>query len=68
MCIRDSRGKVLTHNYILSQIWGSAQGVEAANLRVFMAALRRKIEKDPGNCRFILTEIGVGYRFREATE
>ena len=37
-------------------------------LRVFMAALRRKIEKDPGNCRFILTEIGVGYRFREATE
>ena len=53
----DNRGKVLTHNYILSQIWGSAQGVEAANLRVFMAALRRKIEKDPGNCRFILTEV-----------
>ena len=64
----DNRGKVLTHNYILGQIWGSAQGVEAANLRVFMAALRRKIEKDPGNCRFILTEIGVGYGFREATE
>ena len=64
----DNRGKVLTHNYILSQIWGSAQGVEAANLRVFMAALRRKIEKDPGNCRFILTEVGVGYRFREAVE
>ena len=64
----DNRGKVLTHNYILSQIWGSAQGVEAANLRVFMAALRRKIEKDPGNCRFILTEIGVGYRFRETAE
>ena len=64
----DNRGKVLTHNYILGQIWGSAQGVEAANLRVFMAALRRKIEKDPGNCRFILTEIGVGYRFRETAE
>ena len=64
----DNRGKVLTHNYILGQIWGSAQGVEAANLRVFMAALRRKIEKDPGNCRFILTEVGVGYRFREAVE
>ena len=64
----DNRGKVLTHNYILSQIWGSAQGVEAANLRVFMAALRRKIEKDPGNCRFILTEVGVGYRFRETAE
>ena len=64
----DNRGKVLTHNYILSQIWGRAQGVEAANLRVFMAALRRKIEKDPGNCRFILTEVGVGYRFRETAE
>lgn len=64
----DNRGKVLTHNYILGQIWGSAQGVEAANLRVFMAALRRKIEKDPGNCRFILTEVGVGYRFRETAE
>ena len=66
--LTDNRGKVLTHNYILGQIWGSAQGVEAANLRVFMAALRRKIEKDPGNCRFILTEVGVGYRFRETAE
>ena len=60
----DNRGKVLTHNYILSEIWGSSQGVESGNLRVFMAALRRKIEKDPTNPRLILTEVGVGYRFR----
>lgn len=60
----DNRGKVLTHNYILSEIWGSSQGVESGNLRVFMAALRRKIEKEPTNPRFILTEVGVGYRFK----
>lgn len=60
----DNRGKVLTHNYILSEIWGSSQGVESGNLRVFMAALRRKIEKDPTNPQLILTEVGVGYRFR----
>lgn len=61
----DNRGKVLTHKYILGEIWGSTQGVESGNLRVFMAALRRKIEKDPTNPRLIRTEVGVGYRFRE---
>ena len=60
----ENRGKVLTHRYILSEIWGSSQGVESGNLRVFMAALRRKIEKEPTNPQFILTEVGVGYRFK----
>lgn len=60
-----NRGKVLTHNYIVDQIWGRMDGVEPGNLRVFMATLRRKIEKEPANPRFILTEVGVGYRFRE---
>lgn len=60
-----NRGKVLTHQYILNEIWGNAQGVEPGTLRVFMATLRRKIEKEPTNPRFILTEVGVGYRFRE---
>lgn len=60
-----NRGKVLTHNYILKQIWGYGEGVEAGTLRVFMATLRRKIEKNPAEPRFILTEVGVGYRFRE---
>lgn len=58
-----NKGKVLTHNYILNQIWGYGEGIEPGNLRVFMATLRRKIEKDPSNPQFILTEVGVGYRF-----
>lgn len=59
-----NRGKVLTHNYIIKEIWGYAEDIDAGNLRVFMATLRRKIEKDPANPEYILTEIGVGYRFR----
>ena len=60
-----NRGKVLTHNYIIREIWGYAEDIDAGNLRVFMATLRRKIEKDPANPEYVLTEIGVGYRFRE---
>lgn len=63
LLLTGNRGKVLTHNYIINQIWGYTGEMEAGNLRVFMATLRRKIEKDPANPRFILTEIGVGYRF-----
>lgn len=59
-----NRGKVLTHNYILREIWGYAEGVEAGTLRVFMATLRRKIEKNPSQPQHIVTEVGVGYRFR----
>jgi two-component system KDP operon response regulator KdpE len=61
-----NRGKVLTHNYILKQIWGYGEEVaDAKNVRVFMASLRRKIEKDTANPRFILTQVGIGYRFVE---
>ena len=60
-----NQGKVLTHNYIIREIWGYSGEIDAGNLRVFMATLRRKIEKDPADPRFILTEIGVGYRFCE---
>ena len=60
-----NQGKVLTHNYIIREIWGYSGEIDAGNLRVFMATLRRKIEKDPANPGFILTEIGVGYRFCE---
>ncbi len=58
-----NRGKVLTHNFLLNQIWGYSETADAKNLRVFMASLRRKIERDPANPRFILTQIGIGYRF-----
>ncbi len=61
----ENRGKVLTHNYILRQIWGYEQYGDTKSMRVFVASLRRKIEKDPAHPRFILTEIGVGYRFAE---
>ena len=59
-----NRGKVLTHHYILKEIWGYEEGVEAGTLRVFMATLRRKIEKNPSEPQHIMTEVGVGYRFR----
>ena len=59
----QNRGKVLTHQYILHEIWGYSEVDNSRSLRVFMTTLRRKIEKDPSNPRFILTEIGVGYRF-----
>lgn len=61
----DNRGKVLTHNYLITKVWGYAESDSARSLRVFMATLRRKIEKDTSNPRFILTEVGVGYRFSE---
>ncbi|MDD4075424.1 MAG: response regulator transcription factor [Eubacteriales bacterium] len=59
-----NRGKVLTHNFIIRQIWGY-EGGDSKSVRVFMANLRRKLEKDTAHPRFILTEIGVGYRFAD---
>lgn len=58
-------GKVLTHNFILKEIWGPNSGSEMQSLRVFMANIRRKIEVDPTQPRYILTEVGVGYRMVE---
>jgi len=55
-------GKVLTHKFIIHEIWGSAMGNETQSLRVFMASLRRKIEKNPAQPEYIYTEVGVGYR------
>ncbi|HEX3018220.1 MAG TPA: response regulator transcription factor [Caproicibacter sp.] len=55
-------GKVLTHNYILHEIWGNASESDTPSLRVFMATLRKKIEKDPSNPIYIQTHIGIGYR------
>ncbi|MBY1862115.1 response regulator transcription factor [Clostridioides difficile] len=58
-------GKVFTHNFIIKEIWGSVIGNETKSLRVFMATLRRKIEKQPANPRYIITEVGVGYRLND---
>ncbi len=56
-------GKVLTHRFLLKEVWGPHQAQETHYLRVFMAGLRRKIEEDPAQPRYLLTEQGVGYRF-----
>ena len=55
-------GKVLTHTYITQHIWGSSWNNDIASLRVFMATLRKKIEKDPNAPQYIQTHISVGYR------
>ncbi len=55
-------GKVLTHSSLLKEVWGPHQTRETHYLRVFMASLRRKIELDPAQPRYLLTEQGVGYR------
>ena len=55
-------GKVLTHTFITQKIWGSSWENDIASLRVFMASLRKKIEKEPNAPQYIQTHIGVGYR------
>lgn len=56
-------GKVLTHQYLLRQIWGESYTDQLQYLRVFIAQLRKKIEKDVNYPEHIITESGVGYRF-----
>jgi two-component system KDP operon response regulator KdpE len=58
-------GKVLTTKYILREIYGLNYGSDTQALRALMAGLRRKIEKNPSKPRYIMTEIGVGYRLVE---
>ena len=55
-------GKVLTHTFIAQQIWNRSWDNDIASLRVFMATLRKKLEKEPGSPQYIQTHIGVGYR------
>ncbi|MGM9534734.1 MAG: response regulator [Intestinibacter sp.] len=55
-------GKVLTHTFILKEIWGNTLGTDVTSLRVFMATLRKKIEVDTSNPKYIQTHVGVGYR------
>ena len=54
-------GKVLTHTYLTEKIWGSCWESDMASLRVHMATLRKKLEKDP-DIQYIQTHIGIGYR------
>jgi two-component system KDP operon response regulator KdpE len=56
-------GKVLTHQYLLREVWGPGYINQSQYLRVFIAQLRKKIETDPNRPAYIITESGVGYRF-----
>jgi two-component system KDP operon response regulator KdpE len=56
-------GKVLTHRFLLLEVWGPLHAEETHYLRVYMAGLRRKIEVDPSQPKYLLTEPAVGYRF-----
>jgi two-component system KDP operon response regulator KdpE len=58
-------GKVLTHKYILKEVWGSDLESDMQSVRVFMANIRRKLENNPTKPRYILTEVGIGYRFAD---
>ena len=60
--LAKNTGKVLTHNYILREIWGNPTKSDVKSLRVFMVTLRKKLEKTPSEPRYIQTHIGVGYR------
>ena len=55
-------GKVLTHRQLLREVWGEAYAEQTHTLRVHMASLRRKVEADSSRPRYLLTELGVGYR------
>jgi two-component system KDP operon response regulator KdpE len=55
-------GKVLTHRFLLQTVWGPGSVNDTHSLRVFMATLRRKLEADPTQPKYLLTEVGVGYR------
>ena len=64
LLVRNS-GALVTHEDLLTQVWGPGYAGETAYLRVYLAQLRRKLELDPANPRHLLTETGLGYRFQE---
>ena len=57
-------GKVLTHRQLLKEVWGPLHVEEGHYLRVYMRQLRNKLEKNPAHPRYLVTELGVGYRLR----
>ena len=61
-------GKVLTHKFITQSVWGSSWENDVVSLRVFMATLRRKLERGPDSPQYIQTHIGIGYRMLKIEE
>ena len=58
-------GKVVTHRQLLKEVWGPSHGEDSHYVRIYMAQLRHKLEKDPARPRYLLTETGVGYRLSD---
>ena len=63
--LAQHRGKVLTHRHLLRDVWGAVHVESPQYLRIYMRALRHKIERDPAQPRYLLTEVGVGYRMAD---
>ncbi len=61
----NNAGRLMTHETLLSKVWGHEYRDESHYLRLYITYLRQKIERDPAHPKYILTERGVGYRFRE---
>ena len=61
----QNAGKVVTHRQLIQKVWGAGYEGDARSLRVNIRNLRQKIESNPGQPKYILTELGVGYRLRE---
>lgn len=59
-------GKVMTHRQLLREVWGPSHAEDSHYVRIYMAQLRHKLERDPAQPRYLLTETGVGYRFADA--
>jgi two-component system, OmpR family, KDP operon response regulator KdpE len=58
-------GRVLTHRYLLQEIWGAEHLHDNHYLRIYMGQLRHKLEMDPARPKYLVTEVGVGYRLLE---
>jgi two-component system KDP operon response regulator KdpE len=63
--LAKNHGRVLTHQFLLKEIWGFGYLEQTQYLRVFMAQLRKKIEDDPSHPEILITESGIGYRFKD---
>lgn len=63
--LAKNQGRVLTHQYILKEIWGYSYVEQTQYLRVFVAQLRKKVEDNPSKPTLLVTESGIGYRFGE---
>lgn len=66
--LSKNMGKVLTHTYLTHEIWGTSWDSDVASLRVFMATLRKKIEKDTSHPKYIQTHVGIGYRMMKVED